>query len=360
MTHGCDCYIQERWTQQFRSVTTSVERIRRTSLRLHLPVSADVPSQDVIDRDDEEMRAAAFAWLNERCRRSGDVLDWGELKVGFPFRGRSIPLIVQQGINKPKELRAALSIATTLRPKHRKLSEKYDDHFVGEDMLGYRYQGKNAQAWDNRALRVAMDEGRPMIYLSQVMENPSRYAVVRPVYVVREKPEEHCFYLQHEPPENGSVVSTPGDAWISSDLAKLHRSYATRQVRQRLHQQAFRERVLGAYGSQCAMCRFKHRNLLDAAHIDPDSDVLGDPHVSNGLSLCRLHHGAFDTGLIGVRPGDLAMVVQVAVLAEKDGPVLRHALQELHGAKIHVPTRAADRPDAERLHRHLLRSGLAS
>ena len=43
-------------------------------------------------------------------------------------------------------------------------------------------------------------------------------------------------------------------------------------VRQRLHQRAFRERVLDAYRHQCAFCRFRHAELLDAAHIVPDAD----------------------------------------------------------------------------------------
>ncbi|HNW35282.1 MAG TPA: HNH endonuclease, partial [Candidatus Ozemobacteraceae bacterium] len=36
--------------------------------------------------------------------------------------------------------------------------------------------------------------------------------------------------------------------------------------------------------------------------ILPDDDERGAPEVSNGLCLCRLHHGAFDTDLLGIRP----------------------------------------------------------
>jgi len=34
--------------------------------------------------------------------------------------------------------------------------------------------------------------------------------------------------------------------------------------------------------------------LLDAAHITPDTHPEGEPIVSNGLSLCKLHQAAFD------------------------------------------------------------------
>ena len=81
---------------------------------------------------------------------------------------------------------------------------------------------------------------------------------------------------------------------VRYDDAGYRRRYATSQVRHRLHQQGFRERVLAAYREQCAMCRLRHPELLEAAHIIPDTEPGGDPIVPNGLSLCRLHHGAFD------------------------------------------------------------------
>jgi putative restriction endonuclease len=41
------------------------------------------------------------------------------------------------------------------------------------------------------------------------------------------------------------------------------------------------------------------------------------------------------------------------VLEEEDGPMLRHGLQELQGMNIHLPHRAALRPDREALARRL-------
>jgi predicted restriction endonuclease len=43
--------------------------------------------------------------------------------------------------------------------------------------------------------------------------------------------------------------------------------------------------------------------LLDAAHIVMDADEqLGQPIVSNGLPLTKIHHAAFDVHLIGIDP----------------------------------------------------------
>ncbi|TFH46735.1 MAG: hypothetical protein E4G94_01800 [ANME-2 cluster archaeon] len=64
-------------------------------------------------------------------------------------------------------------------------------------------------------------------------------------------------------------------------------------IAQPLHQRGFRERVLLAYHTQCSFCRIKHAELLDAAHIIPDSEPKSLPVVPNGISLCKLHHAGF-------------------------------------------------------------------
>ena len=70
--------------------------------------------------------------------------------------------------------------------------------------------------------------------------------------------------------------------------------------------------------------------------------------MSNGMSLCRLHHAAFDRLLLGVHP-DYVIHVRSDILYEIDGPMLRHGLQGLQGQRIMVPRRRAERPDVERL-----------
>jgi putative restriction endonuclease len=123
-------------------------------------------------------------------------------------------------------------------------------------------------------------------------------------------------------------------------------------VRQRIHQRAFRERVIDAYRGQCALCRLKHEELLDAAHIVPDSDPEGEPMVSNGIALCKLHHAAFDKYFISVRP-DYIIEVRHDVLVETDGPMLRHGLQGIHEQRIQLPRRRDQRPKEEFLeHRY--------
>ena len=116
------------------------------------------------------------------------------------------------------------------------------------------------------------------------------------------------------------------------------------QVRQRLHQQAFRERVLEAYREHCAICSLRHHELLEASHIVADSDPEGEPHVSNGLALCKLHHAAFDAHIIGVHP-DYRVEVRLDVLEEIDGPMLKHGLQGFHNQSLLVPRSDSLKPN---------------
>jgi putative restriction endonuclease len=91
----------------------------------------------------------------------------------------------------------------------------------------------------------------------------------------------------------------------------------------------------------------KELRLLDAAHIVGDVEEIGEPTVSNGLSLCAIHHRAFDENLVGVSP-DYVVHVSPRLREDEDGPML-DLLKGFHEAPLYVPSRAADRPDRGRL-----------
>jgi putative restriction endonuclease len=75
------------------------------------------------------------------------------------------------------------------------------------------------------------------------------------------------------------------------------RQYAVVQTRRALRALDFSERVLGAYGSRCAMCGMQLR-LVDGAHILPVAAPGSTDETSNGVALCALHHRAYDRGLV--------------------------------------------------------------
>ena len=127
----------------------------------------------------------------------------------------------------------------------------------------------------------------------------------------------------------------------------VERRYAVREVRVRIHQAQFRGRVVPAFREQCAICRLKEVRLLDAAHITGDIEEHGEASIGNGLSLCSIHHRAFDSDLVAVSP-DYTVRVSPRLLSDADGPMLE-LLKTFDEKPIYVPRRAELRPNPERL-----------
>jgi putative restriction endonuclease len=128
---------------------------------------------------------------------------------------------------------------------------------------------------------------------------------------------------------------------------EIERRYVVREVKQRIHQAQFRGAVPPAYRDRCAICRLKEIRLLDAAHIVGDAEDEGEPVIRNGLSLCSIHHRAFDQDLVGIA-SDLRVHVSRRLLDDEDGPML-DLLKGFHGTTIESPTKKLWRPDPERL-----------
>ena len=111
-------------------------------------------------------------------------------------------------------------------------------------------------------------------------------------------------------------------------------------------QPSFRDAVLTAYGGRCVISHIPEPRLLDA-HIVMDADEqLGQPIVSNGLPLTKLHHAAFDAHLIGIDP-DYRIHVSDRLLEIHDGPFLELGLKGIAETLIERPRRLEDRPDRD-------------
>ena len=287
---------------------------------------------------DSQVRNAAFEFLRQQTDLHGEVLARKILETGFEFQGRRVPLIGPQGIFRPAILES-MPISITSVPVVEGRERPYDDEVGSDGLLRYRYRGSNPQHPDNVGLRLAMQRSIPLIYHHGVI--PGRYMPVWPVYVMHDDPASLTFSIAVDDARH-SFVSSGGE------LAGIEarRQYVRSVVRKRLHQRDFRYRVLQAYKSQCAICRLRHEELLDAAHILPDGHPHGSPIVPNGLALCKLHHAAFDKNIVGIRP-DLKVEIREDVLREEDGPMLQHGLQEFNSAPVWVPRKDILRPRRE-------------
>ena len=295
---------------------------------------------------DDDVRASCFASLDVLGARFGEELPYrGGLDAGFAFRGRRVPFLsTQKGI-----FRAAVQTGPAALAIQTSWKSPYGD---AETDLGYlyAYRAGSVDLADNRALRAAYDLQVPIVH----------YVATRPGFY---KPVYPCFVSEDDPVSQRVLVS-PGRMIGPLDEREptvvedpIERKYVFRETRVRVHQARFRARVVPAYGERCAICRLRESRLLDAAHIVSDREEAGEPSVSNGLSLCSIHHRAFDHDLVGIT-ADYEVRVARRLLDEEDGPMLQ-LLKEFHGQTIVTPHRRKWQPDRERLSERFARFTLA-
>ncbi|MDH3010073.1 HNH endonuclease [Gordonia alkanivorans] len=274
------------------------------------------------------LREAIMVALAEQVVERGFVTraELTALRVGTETR-RIIDR--SRGIWNPRDMEATLSVVSSP-------DSGYSDSDLG-DLFRYDYRAGSSDG-DNKKLRRAYELGVPIILLRKIRDGV--YVPVFPTYVVGDDFEARQFVLAVD--EGLRFLSDP------LNPSPVERAYAERVTRQRLHQAEFRGRVLRAYETSCAVCNLEYGRLLDAAHITPDSDVRGLPIVNNGISLCKIHHSAFDSNLIGISP-DYAVHVAHDVLEVVDGPMLKHGIQEMDGRRLRLPSHRSEYPDRERL-----------
>ena len=236
---------------------------------------------------DARLRAAMFDHLSRISAAHPEGVPSNVIN-SFVFEGVPTRLVVQPGIRKPAQLKAALTIRTTWTSPG--ANAPYIDEVGTDGSLRYKWRGTDPRHSDNRALREAMHQGVPLAYFYPVASGV--YQAIYPVFLVDEDPTAREFAV-----DLGDY--TDQDKEYGEPLG---RRYTRRLTLQRLHQVLFRPKVLRAYESQCTLCRLRHPPLLDAAHILPDRHPQGDPVVPNGLAMCKIHHAAYDANILGIRP----------------------------------------------------------
>lgn len=277
----------------------------------------------------EPLREEIISFVLDRASRNGDFVTRAELSFPMP-NGETMPLIDRsRGIRNPREMEATISVVSSP-------DSPYADREMEDGLFHYSYREGSING-DNAKLRRAHELNLPIILLRKICDGV--YVPHAPVFVVADLVEKREFLLTLD--ESVRFLA-------SSNASAPERRYAERIMKQRLHQKDFRGRVIAAYQTKCAICRLSHGELLDAAHITPDSDELGVPVVSNGLSLCKIHHAAYDQNMLGISP-DYEVRIDHVLLEEVDGPMLRHGLQDMHGSKLILPSRRTDQPDRDRL-----------
>lgn len=287
---------------------------------------------------DAEIRMASFEWLGIQSEKYIDGIPRTILEKGFEFHGERITLVGPQGIWKPVKMSLPISITTIV-------DSPYNDSWSGDSVLKYDYRGTNPFHNANSGLRNLMETNTPLIYFLSV--HKGFYFAEWPVFIVKDDPQNLCFFVDLMEEKN-DYSDLRSSFIVNEPFPELNKSYKSSQILVRLHQKTFRERVLQAYSCQCSLCKLKHRELLDAAHIISDRHHRGDPVVQNGITLCKIHHAAFDSNIIGIAP-DFSIMVRKDILKEIDGPMLKFGIQDLNGRQINLPSKREFYPDKDRL-----------
>jgi putative restriction endonuclease len=295
---------------------------------------------------DNLIRQAALRWLDDIKRKYPD----GEIPARA-MQTFSVPELPEEqkliyvrspagnGIWKPKPMQACLSLLTVHKQNH--YNDNYDPD-LGVVHYSYRSQGGYTHS-DNRSLRLAMEFNLPVLYFRAIDKGWYQADMVR---VVDEAPDKNGVTLQVI--EQMLTLNIPTDkVHDKADIPAQPSRYRTAEAQIRLHQNHFRGQVMRAYKTRCAVCRLQQRGLLDAAHIIPYAQE-GESKVSNGLSLCRIHHGAYDHNILGIDQ-DYKIHIRRDILEEKDGPMLEHGFKEMDQEHIYQPTKKSDKPDRDNL-----------
>jgi putative restriction endonuclease len=296
------------------------------------------------DAEEIQFRESAFAWI--RALQLKTPFFTRDDLSQFNYGGATHRLIGPfTGIWKIASLSdAAIAISTSYVPDG--APRPYEDGEGPDGMQRYKWRGTDPNQSDNRALRRAMERNLPLLWLVGIGYVPGTtqqlYDVMYPAYLLGEEPSQHQFVVALD--QNQKLIpSTEPPA-----VQEIVKRYNERIVKTRYHQPLFRARVIHAYEERCAVCRLPFTELLEAAHIRPDSQG-GSAKISNGMSLCKIHHGAYDADIIGISP-DYKVHVRESVLATFDGPTLQHSIKEMDGEILRqIPNEVGNRPDRELL-----------
>ncbi|MDO8291198.1 MAG: HNH endonuclease [Parvibaculum sp.] len=275
----------------------------------------------------------------------GDDIPWSVIAEGIQINGEKVHIANKaRGIFKPKQMdRGLLSIKTT-EPRTGRINI-YQDTETSDRFYRYSLQRGDPKQGGNKHLWEAYEDRSPFIYFHAVAEGV--YKAIWPCFVSNMFPGEgYCSVIVGV--QTPLSIEKP-KAVIYEIPAAPDRAYAIRESRVRLFQATFRENVLRAYENRCAISGLPIKQLLDAAHITPDSEADSTTDVTNGIALSLVHHRAYDSNLIGISP-DLQVVVSERLLEVSDGAMLE-ALKRNNRTILRTPTNARYHPDRVRLER---------
>ena len=294
----------------------------------------------------------ALAWFHTRA---GTVVPWPS-----PLPDGTLLATRAKGIYKPEWSAYALSIRQTLDSPY---PEEAPPRYREDGTWCYTYYpegltGSTQPVFTNEALVRCAESHVPVGVMRQVQKRPAMYTVHGIALVAAWG--QGYFILEGFAPNgsaHGPVTAAEARGLLADQdipgfdpqgVADARERVLTLLVRRR-GQQQFRNQLIQAYASRCAITECDALPTLEAAHIVP---YLGPTtnHPSNGLLLRADLHSLFDLGLIAIEPTNMHVVV--------DSTLATTQYATLVGKNLQMPLDPSLRPSPIALAQHKSWAGL--
>lgn len=207
----------------------------------------------------------------------------------------------------------------------------YTDRMEG-DILYYDGEGLGKDqklTTANKTLMESNQTGRPIFGFRQREDSDRwRYIGILKVidcnYILKEGYKTYEFKLKKQDvalPEN--LASELDELIEQSHMEKpqLTEEPTVHSANRKQRDSVFRNKIKEIYDNQCAVCgkrRFTPANYpeVEASHIYP-KEKNGSDDLRNGIALCKLHHWAFDNGLLAIT-NDYQVLVRDEIKSNTD------------------------------------------
>ena len=169
---------------------------------------------------------------------------------------------------------------------------------------------------------------------------------------------DEAYQLLHDSPQftlellETVLLANFPESMVPDIMAHLGLEFSAGFVRRIKRDPNFRSNILRAYNYQCAICSYDLRLDetsfgLEAAHIKW-KQFHGPCDVDNGMSLCALHHKAFDKGAISIN-SNLELLISPTL---NGGSVSEMLFWQFEGKQIYLPRNEVYHPNLDYVQWH--------
>ena len=213
-------------------------------------------------------------------------------------------------------------------------------YYVGEQKKGHDQQIK----WNNKALANS-NRDSALIYVFEFIEGTNKWnylGIFELQNITEDKDKDdlriYVFELKKSEFENNKEILSEENNFV--ELLKTPPSMVEEPEMittiSRKREEIFRKKIMVNYNKTCAVCRKRRLSLngnpeVEAAHI-LEKKSRGEDHIQNGISLCRLHHWAFDKGLFSI-DDDYKIIIKEEIKKDKN----HEEIYKYEGKKILLP-----------------------